>query len=84
MAYCEKSPLKIRSCVLTGDPALDATDPEWLKRAGSRAQLWAAGFKKEDFGKPIVTVAAPYMSIQMVRDAADGEDGGEREEGERK
>ena len=34
-------------------------------RAGARAQLYAAGYKAADFGKPIVTVAAPYLSVHM-------------------
>jgi dihydroxy-acid dehydratase len=27
--------------------------------------MYAAGYKAEDFGKPIVTVAAPYLSYHM-------------------
>jgi dihydroxyacid dehydratase/phosphogluconate dehydratase len=38
---------------------------DYVSRTGARAQLYAAGYKKEDFGKPIITVAAPYMSTIM-------------------
>jgi hypothetical protein len=70
------SKLKIRSGEITGTPGGD----DWLRRSGARAQLYAAGFKREDFGKPIVTVAAPYLSYHMCnqkfRELAD-ETGGE-------
>lgn len=49
----------MRSKCLTGDPS----DPsQWIKRTGARAHLRAAGFKDEDFGKPIITVACPYSN----------------------
>eukprot|EP00043_Microstomoeca_roanoka_P016881 m.174503 g.174503 ORF g.174503 m.174503 type:complete len:590 (-) comp16539_c4_seq1:1010-2779(-) len=74
IAY-EKHSLKQRSTELTGDPSSGPRNEEWLKRTGSRTHLWAAGYKGDDFSKPIVTVAAPYMSIhmcnQMFRQLAD-------------
>ena len=33
--------------------------------AGARSQLYAAGYTREDFDKPVVTIAAPYMSTIM-------------------
>lgn len=45
--------------------SLPRDDPEWLRRTGARAQLYAAGYKQDDFKKPIITVAAPYMSYNM-------------------
>lgn len=59
------SHLKQRSKQLTGDPALGPTHADWLRRSGSRAQLWGAGMCKEDFARPIITVAAPWMNVQM-------------------
>eukprot|EP00056_Hartaetosiga_gracilis_P020659 m.20803 g.20803 ORF g.20803 m.20803 type:complete len:216 (+) comp8626_c0_seq1:21-668(+) len=61
----EKNPLKQRSVELTGDPSLGPNDDHWMKRTGSRPHLWAAGYKGKDFGKPIITVAAPYLSVHM-------------------
>ncbi|KAL5475442.1 hypothetical protein EMCRGX_G025259 [Ephydatia muelleri] len=59
MAYVQPLPHKVRSKCLTGDPA----DPaQWIKRTGARAHLRAAGFKDDDFGKPIITVACPYSN----------------------
>ena len=55
------SSLKIRSGEITGVPG----DQSWINRAGARAQMYAAGFKQDDFAKPIVTVAAPYLSYHM-------------------
>ena len=40
-------------------------DAAFPGRAGARAQLYAAGYKQADFGKAVVTVAAPYLSIHM-------------------
>ena len=51
------SQLKERSTELIGDRKKD--EHYWIKRAGARAQLYAAGYVKEDFEKPIITVAAP-------------------------
>lgn len=77
------SHLKQRSKQLTGDPALGPTHADWLRRSGSRAQLWGAGMCKEDFARPIITVAAPWMNVQMCvgpapagRPAARGRPGG--------
>ncbi|EGD83014.1 hypothetical protein PTSG_03650 [Salpingoeca rosetta] len=64
VAY-ERDALKQRSVALTGDPSTGPNSEDWLKRTGSRAQLWAAGYTGSDFRKPIITVAAPYMSIHM-------------------
>lgn len=50
---------KWRSQLLTGDPS---NQPHWVKRTGARAHLRAAGFKDEDFNKPIITVACPYSN----------------------
>lgn len=65
----QTSALKTRSTVLTGDPSssegCQRGDSAWLSRSGSRAQMYAAGFKEGDFSKPIITVAAPYMSHIM-------------------
>lgn len=55
----ELSASKVRSQVLTGDPG---DQPHWVKRSGARAHLRAAGFKNEDFTKPIITVACPYSN----------------------
>ena len=53
----DMSQLKERSTELIGDRKKD--EHYWIKRAGARAQLYAAGYVKEDFEKPIITVAAP-------------------------
>ncbi|XP_065835395.1 dihydroxy-acid dehydratase 2-like [Oscarella lobularis] len=53
------STLKARSHILTGDPNEES---HWVKRAGARAHLRAAGFEDDDFKKPIVTVACPYSN----------------------
>lgn len=50
--------LKRRSKELTG---VEGT-PDWAKRSGARAFLWAAGWKKADFRKPIITVACPWTN----------------------
>ena len=72
------SPLKTRSGEITGIPG----EQSWINRVGARAQMYAAGFKTDDFGKPIVTVAAPYLSYHMCnqkfRELAD-EIGGKQE-----
>eukprot|EP01062_Namystynia_karyoxenos_P073602 TRINITY_DN70400_c0_g1_i1.p2 TRINITY_DN70400_c0_g1~~TRINITY_DN70400_c0_g1_i1.p2 ORF type:complete len:616 (+),score=219.89 TRINITY_DN70400_c0_g1_i1:72-1850(+) len=63
---------KWRSWELTGKAA---DQRQWLTRSGSRAQLYAAGYKEEDFHKPTVAVISPYMSHimcnQRCRDLAD-------------
>ena len=43
------SDLKDRSVELIGDRGKD--EHYWIKRAGARAQLYAAGYVKEDFEK---------------------------------
>ena len=43
------SDLKYRSVELIGDRGKD--EHYWIKRAGARAQLYAAGYVKEDFEK---------------------------------
>ena len=55
--FC-RQPLKWRSQELTG---VSATD-DWAKRAGARSFLWAAGWDKSDFDKPIITVACPWTN----------------------
>jgi dihydroxy-acid dehydratase len=57
--------LKQRSNEITGDQAAGGDD--WIKRSGARAQLYAAGYKKEDFVKPIITVAAPCVVHECER-----------------
>jgi hypothetical protein len=67
-ARMDLSRCKIRSGAITGQRKADvaiAEDGDYLKRTGARAQLYAAGFVKADFDKPVVTVAAPYMSTIM-------------------
>ncbi|XP_020617401.1 uncharacterized protein LOC110055358 isoform X2 [Orbicella faveolata] len=56
----EISELKVNSKVLTGD----ITDPtSWIKKTGARAHMRAIGFKDEDFVKPLITVACPYINV---------------------
>ena len=53
------SELKTESYELTGDPA----NFSWAKNACSRANLRACGdFKDEDWGKPFISIAAPYSN----------------------
>lgn len=52
--------LKVNSKVLTGDIADQAS---WIKKLGARAHLRAIGFKDEDFLKPLITVACPYINV---------------------
>ena len=57
---------KIRSWELMGKESGSKEDETYLHaRCGARAQLYGAGYKEEDFAKPTVTVAAPYMSKNM-------------------
>lgn len=52
--------LKVNSKVLTGD----ITDQDsWIKKTGARAHLRAIGFQDEDFEKPLITVACPYINV---------------------
>lgn len=52
--------LKVNSKILTGDIA-DQTS--WIKKTGARAHLRAIGFKDEDFAKPLITIACPYINV---------------------
>lgn len=52
--------LKVNSKVLTGDLEDQAN---WIKKTGARAHLRAIGFKDEDFLKPLITVACPYINV---------------------
>jgi len=52
--------LKGNSKVLTGDIADQAS---WIKKTGARAHMRAIGFKDEDFLKPLITVACPYINV---------------------
>lgn len=52
--------LKVNSKVLTGDVEDQAN---WIKKTGARAHLRAIGFKDEDFLKPLITVACPYINV---------------------
>lgn len=55
----EFSGLKHRSYTMTGHPA----DGSWLQLTAARANLRATGrFQDQDFGKPIITVCAPYSN----------------------
>eukprot|EP01063_Lacrimia_lanifica_P038509 TRINITY_DN8215_c0_g1_i1.p1 TRINITY_DN8215_c0_g1~~TRINITY_DN8215_c0_g1_i1.p1 ORF type:complete len:589 (+),score=189.39 TRINITY_DN8215_c0_g1_i1:35-1768(+) len=54
--------MKRRSHIITGSAEDEAS---WVNRCGARAQLRAAGYEDADFAKPVVTVAAPYMSLNM-------------------
>jgi dihydroxy-acid dehydratase len=51
--------LKTRSKALTGTKNND----DWMKRAAARAMMRGAGWKDEDFEKPLIAVAAPYTNI---------------------
>eukprot|EP01059_Diplonema_ambulator_P014498 TRINITY_DN25408_c0_g1_i1.p1 TRINITY_DN25408_c0_g1~~TRINITY_DN25408_c0_g1_i1.p1 ORF type:complete len:589 (+),score=160.40 TRINITY_DN25408_c0_g1_i1:86-1768(+) len=44
----------------------------WCARAGARSQLYAAGYKEDDFKKPTVAVAAPFMSMNMCNQKSEG------------
>lgn len=52
--------LKVNSKVLTGDVTDQAS---WIKKIGARAHMRAIGFKDEDFVKPLITVACPYINV---------------------
>ncbi|PIZ66692.1 dihydroxy-acid dehydratase [Candidatus Roizmanbacteria bacterium CG_4_9_14_0_2_um_filter_39_13] len=51
--------LKKRSAVLTSISGAK----DWTKRAAARAMMRAVGYKDEDFGKPLICVAAPYSDV---------------------
>ena len=53
------SGLKGRSVQICGDPNDQAS---WVKQAQNRAHMRGAGWKDEDFLKPVVTVAVPYSN----------------------
>lgn len=52
------SPLKQDSYIIHGN----VDKSTWLQMTCSRANFRAAGFKDEDFGKPFITIAAPYSN----------------------
>jgi len=54
---------KWRSHEMTGSK--HRGEEQWLSRGGARAQLWAAGWAKDDFEKPLCAIVAPYMSDIM-------------------
>ncbi|XP_065181071.1 dihydroxy-acid dehydratase 2-like [Sycon ciliatum] len=54
--------LKPTSWKLTGNPETPREDPHWIKRTAARAHLRAAGFKEEDFKKPVFTIVNPYSN----------------------
>ena len=59
----QPSALKGRSKRFTGVPGLPAHHPDsWAARATARSDLRAAGWKTEDFAKPVVTVAVPWSN----------------------
>ncbi|XP_068757528.1 dihydroxy-acid dehydratase 2-like [Montipora capricornis] len=52
--------LKVNSWVLTGKKD---DQSHWIKKTGARAHLRSIGFKDEDFLKPLITVACPYINV---------------------
>jgi len=55
--------LKHASYVITGDPAIpDGAPNSYVKMSASRSNFRAAGWKEEDFKKPMITIAAPYSN----------------------
>eukprot|EP00933_Yihiella_yeosuensis_P035558 TRINITY_DN29134_c0_g1_i1.p1 TRINITY_DN29134_c0_g1~~TRINITY_DN29134_c0_g1_i1.p1 ORF type:complete len:599 (-),score=128.98 TRINITY_DN29134_c0_g1_i1:203-1999(-) len=68
--------LKIESYKITGDPAKAPSDGgSYVKMTCSRSNFRAAGWKEEDFKKPMITIAAPYSNSMpcnnQFRDIAD-------------
>ncbi|XP_062513122.1 dihydroxy-acid dehydratase-like [Corticium candelabrum] len=59
------SSLKTNSRKLTGDPD---DERHWVKMAGTRSHLRAAGFTDDDFHKPIITIACPYSNALPCND----------------
>ena len=58
------SPLKARSTRFTGEPGRTRSDfGGWAARATARSDLRAAGWRTEDFAKPMVTVAFPWTNV---------------------
>eukprot|EP01120_Amphizonella_sp_Union-15-10_P012661 TRINITY_DN566_c0_g3_i1.p1 TRINITY_DN566_c0_g3~~TRINITY_DN566_c0_g3_i1.p1 ORF type:complete len:576 (-),score=102.61 TRINITY_DN566_c0_g3_i1:30-1757(-) len=55
----DKNQFKNQSYELTGDRT---NVVQWAKKAGARSHLRAAGFKDEDFAKPIITLGVPYSN----------------------
>eukprot|EP00966_Prymnesium_polylepis_P032013 745043-Prymnesium_polylepis.1 len=59
----QPSALKGRSMRFTGVPGLPVHDQDsWAARATARSDLRAAGWKTEDFAKPVITVAVPWSN----------------------
>mmetsp|Transcript_87240 Transcript_87240/g.247340 ORF Transcript_87240/g.247340 Transcript_87240/m.247340 type:complete len:602 (-) Transcript_87240:87-1892(-) len=70
------APLKKESYLITGDPRVpDGSSGSMLKMTCSRSNFRAAGWREEDFEKPVVTIAAPYSNSMpcnnQFRDLAD-------------
>ncbi|CAJ1431820.1 unnamed protein product, partial [Effrenium voratum] len=68
--------LKKESYKITGDPKKpDGAPNSFVKMTCSRANFRAAGWKDEDFKKPVITIAAPYSNSMpcnnQFRDLAD-------------
>lgn len=68
--------LKVDSLKITGDPSKpDGAPNSFLKMTNSRSNFRAAGWKDEDFKKPMITIAAPYSNTMpcnnQFRDLAD-------------
>lgn len=54
---------KCQSYELSGDPDKEEAEPaSYSKAACGRANLRAAGWKDDDFSKPVITVALPYSN----------------------
>ncbi|CAE7537614.1 ilvD [Symbiodinium sp. CCMP2456] len=68
--------LKKESFKITGDPKKpDGAPNSFVKMTCSRANFRAAGWKDDDFVKPVITIAAPYSNSMpcnnQFRDLAD-------------
>jgi len=68
--------LKRESYKITGDPKKpDGAPNSYMKMTCARANFRAAGWKDEDFKKPMITIAAPYSNSMpcnnQFRDLAD-------------
>lgn len=76
MARTEGSELKRESYKITGDPRKpDGAPNSFVKMTCARSNFRAAGWKDDDFRKPVITIAAPYSNSMpcnnQFRDLAD-------------